>query len=141
MTSDIETLLRWLEIRKEQGQELSSLEELRENIYHSSLLKRLLEGKPPLPEPPPKSFGYPNYELVETGYCEPYSVFEIQKGKQTKIVIDQAPYNLVKKVSDSEWIVLWPTMPCVWWRVWFQENNWKMQKIPNPWEASGGESA
>lgn len=31
------------------------------DVDHSSLLNRLLDGKPPLPEPPPLSHAYPVY--------------------------------------------------------------------------------
>jgi hypothetical protein len=35
------------------------------DVDHSALLRRLLSGKLAHPEPPPKRFGYPAWELVE----------------------------------------------------------------------------
>lgn len=41
-----------------------------ESVENSLLLRRLLSGKPRLPEPPPTRFGMPAYELVESGEVE-----------------------------------------------------------------------
>ena len=55
-------LLRWLEIRTENGKPFpQSAAQLSVDIDHSSLLSRLLSGKEPLPEPPPLRYGYPDY--------------------------------------------------------------------------------
>jgi hypothetical protein len=40
----------------------------------SRLFARLLEGKPPLSAPPPTSFSYPWYELIEDGFSENVSL-------------------------------------------------------------------
>lgn len=39
--------------------------QLAADVDHSALLIRLLEGKDPLPEPPPLRHAYPDYEAVE----------------------------------------------------------------------------
>jgi hypothetical protein len=59
---------------------------------HSSLLRRLFEGKPKLPKPPPCRFAYPDYELGEG------KVVDINKitTHGDKVVIDQC--------GDWRWI-------------------------------------
>jgi hypothetical protein len=52
---------------------------------HSSLLRRLLSGKPKLPKPPPLRFGYPDYEL---GEGKEIRIHEITS-YDGKIIIDQ----------------------------------------------------
>lgn len=61
---------RWLKIRAYflEGQDaLVKAEQLGPDMDHSTLLRRLMEGKQPLPLPPPKSYSYPWYTLVEKG--------------------------------------------------------------------------
>lgn len=59
-----------------------------ETIEHSSLLRRLLAGRPPLPKPPPERFGLPAYELVtDRDEIEVQSV--VEEGEA--VTIDQHP--------------------------------------------------
>lgn len=68
-----EIFKRWLEIRlKWQGEKYEYFDtrlpftaQLIADIDHSSLLQRLLEGKEPLPEPPPLKYSYPDYPNEE----------------------------------------------------------------------------
>jgi hypothetical protein len=75
-------LLRWLEtVRSEKSAAyvksvFGDLERLVIHVDHSSLLRRLLHGKEPLPRPPPLSCGYPWYELIETGEGIAFGVCE-----------------------------------------------------------------
>ena len=55
-------LLRWLRIRADNGKPFpESLGQLEVDIDHSALLRRLLSGKEPLPQPPPLKHSYPDY--------------------------------------------------------------------------------
>lgn len=55
-------VVRWIAIMQENGHAgLPSSNDVR----HSRLLARLINGQEPLPEAPPVSFGYPWYDLVE----------------------------------------------------------------------------
>lgn len=65
---------RWIRVRVEHDQRKGRVIErmseqdwgqLVADIEHSSLLLRLLSGKDPLPEPPPRAYGYPDYKSVE----------------------------------------------------------------------------
>jgi hypothetical protein len=59
----LQAVAEWLEVLAESnyGMPTSS------DVDHSALLHRLLEGKDPLPDPPPRSMSYPWYELIEKG--------------------------------------------------------------------------
>lgn len=52
---------RWLDIKnRNRGDMITSAD-----VDHSALLNRLLDGKEPLPEPPPLMNSYPDYNAVE----------------------------------------------------------------------------
>lgn len=68
----------------------------RADIEHSALLSRLLDGNDALPEPPPRMFSYPNYELVETGIYYPHEAGE-SKSQADKVFIDQSLWNIVER--------------------------------------------
>lgn len=59
----------WFEIRRtwDRGYVTLTYGQLAADALHSALLHRLLEGKDPLPEPPPLRGGYPDYGAVEEG--------------------------------------------------------------------------
>jgi len=57
------------------------------DVDHSALLHRLLEGKKPFPNPPPKRFSYPCYALAEGEKVEIGSFTEHDNGT---IHIDQS---------------------------------------------------
>jgi hypothetical protein len=109
----IKALIQWLALREEHGRPFpSSLEQLQCDLDHSALLLRLLEGKEPFPEPPPRAHSYPNYGLLENGWHDPLEVNEYDKGSSLAkdeggpvIVIDQTIWKLIAKVGDEEWIV------------------------------------
>jgi len=76
------------------------------DIDHSALLSRLLEGKEPLPVPPPKQFSYPAYHLVEAD--EPQYVLEVWfKDDGREVVIEQSPWIIVSKTNDEDYLVRW----------------------------------
>lgn len=75
------------------------------DMFHSSLLQRLLEGQPPLPLPPPKAFSYPWYSLIERGegWCD------AMVWQDTKMVINQGLWDIVKREDQHEvYLVQWP---------------------------------
>ena len=99
----IEAFFQWLKICEAQGYDLPmDRRSLKIRADHSALLERLLEGKEPLQEPPPRAFGYPWYDLVETGEGDAMEVFEAEGG----LVINQEPWIILQRVeADCEWIV------------------------------------
>lgn len=73
-------------------------------VDHSALLERTLLGKDPLTNSPPKSFSYPNYSLVEK---ESEEKCEVHPLDVSTIVINQARWKIVNKISDDEYLVVW----------------------------------
>ena len=93
---------QWIEAYREQGRTPTLADAL-----HSALLGRFLEGKRFFPEPPPRSFSYPWYNLIETGrddQCEMY----LPNDRPTEIVINQAVWEVLEKLSDNIFRVRWP---------------------------------
>lgn len=109
MSKDIDALLRWLSIRAEHGYEFpDNYYQFGADIGHSALLRRLLDGKEPLPDPPPRSFSYPWYSLIEDGEGFPMEVWEGHPklfSDYPALVIDQCGcWKILEKISDTEWI-------------------------------------
>jgi len=59
------------------------------DIQHSALLYRLLSGKPLLPDPPPKAYSYPWYELAEGENCRAEQVHDIKLGDHSGVSVEQ----------------------------------------------------
>lgn len=108
MSKDIDALVRWLNIRAQHGYEFSRDQyQFFADIDHSALLRRLLEGKEPLPEPPPRSFSYPWYSVIEDGEGSPIEVWESPPKlfrDYPALIIDQFDWKILEKISDTEWI-------------------------------------
>jgi hypothetical protein len=98
--------LRWFQIREENGHPVPTfLMGIEGDLFHSRLLRRLLEGKEPLVEPPPEKFGQGWYELVETGRGVATEVSPWQWAPESKISIEQDIWRIVKRHSESEFLV------------------------------------
>lgn len=105
ISKEIDTFFRWLQIREDHGYpRLTTLAQLRADADHSSLLKRLLAGEEPLPEPPPLAFSYPWCELIEKGQERPFEVYE--SGFDPDIlIVDQGAWVILDRPGDRSWIV------------------------------------
>jgi hypothetical protein len=82
------------------------------DVDHSALLNRLLDGKAPLPEPPPLSFSYPWYELVDTGAADAFRVFEpavamAEALGPDHLVINQSREWIIRDRGEGWWLVQW----------------------------------
>lgn len=133
---DVDKLFRTLEIREENGIEFPrDLSHLRITIHKSALFHRLLQGKEPLPIPPPRSHSYPWYELIENGVGYPFEVWKPKSWDASftpypSIVIDQSPWKMLEELGEQEWLVTYPYgkhddkgMPS------FAEGKWHVQTI------------
>ena len=69
------------------------------DIEKSALIQRLLSGKPPLAAPPPLSFSYPWYEIVESS--------EPQRCALTTITVNDATWDVVGQQPDGSLLVRW----------------------------------
>lgn len=88
------------------------------NMEKSSLLRRLLDGKDPFPLPPPKSYSYPWYSLLDegetSGYLEPWETDKIFKDK-TVVVICQSPWYIKEKLGEGHYLLQYnPEEGSVW---------------------------
>jgi hypothetical protein len=98
--------LRWIQVRAQNGHTVPDfLPGLEGDIYHSHLLRRLLTGKEPLPNPPPESFGQGWYELLETGRAHNVEVRNWEWAPDVKISINQGIWTIVQKNSESDFVV------------------------------------
>lgn len=111
--SEIQALLKTLQIRVENGFSFpESLEELNLVIQKSSLLGRLLDGKEPLPAPPPKSFSHPWYSLIEDGFASPFEVWKYIPDDdflETEIIINHTGWKLIEELNKNDYIVSYYT--------------------------------
>jgi hypothetical protein len=109
----IKAFCRWLEIREQHGLSFPGDPEMMAiDAGHSSLLGRLLSGKEPLAEAPPKRMSYPWYELVEHGRADPLEVWIPQEGDaphEGMIVVDQHFWTIIEVRGEKEWIVAYQT--------------------------------
>lgn len=89
-------------------------------VEHSALLRRLLGGKPALPDPPPRSFSYPWYELIEDGRstCECWEMTAEQRkvwGRtEPTLVVNQSPTWTILRKEGEAFIVTNPRAPGEW---------------------------
>ena len=91
--------IRWCRLLSENGRGLPS----DDDADHSALLRRLLEGKQPLQEPPPLANKYPWYALVDHGTDESSDVWDAGDGH---LVINQSRWKIVER-GDTWWRVRW----------------------------------
>lgn len=116
----IEAILTWLEIAEANGRCVPcSADSLRCAIDHSSLLNRLLEGKEPLPDPPPRAMSYPWYSLIENGKDYPYEVFFVEQ----EVVIEQMSWQILEKINDNQYIVSYDK----------NKSSWRLSKTNEKW--------
>jgi len=116
----LEKVKQWLRVRIEHQdapQEVKDVwQQLTADIDHSALLGRLLDGKEPLDIPPPLSYSYPWYELVENGsveggfevgiYPDGVPIFQLQFPAAH---IAQGIWHILEIIDeDKEYIVEWP---------------------------------
>lgn len=88
-------------------------------VQHSALLQRLLMGKPALAEPPPRSYSYPWYDLIENGHstCECWEMTDEQLSTMGRteptLVVNQSPWTILRKDGDA-FVVTHPRAPGEW---------------------------
>lgn len=148
----VRAFCQWLDMREEYGFTRAS----GVDADHSPLLRRLLEGIEPLPEPPPRAHSYPWYNLVEKGYDWAHNVWLPPGDSEYNevlghpaIVIDQERWAIIRTVDETTWIVAY-TMPDVAAiQAWYganmrgprpmklSESRWRVSKDPareySPW--------
>jgi len=104
---------KWLWIR-EKWEESEfpprSLTQIGIDAEHSSLLRRLLEGKEPLEYPPPRSFSYPNYSLAENDDWHTSEFFIHKEDDNIRgyplIAINQMTWRIEKEIEPDKKFIL-----------------------------------
>jgi hypothetical protein len=101
------------------------------DLSHSALFSRLLSGKKPLPTPPPTSFSYPWYELLDDGHVESVEVWFDEQGG---LVINQnGQWQLIEKQSDDEYVIAYgETLRCRLYRAHPEKElfQWSLTVLP-----------
>lgn len=97
-----QAIQKWLEVRAEHDPSWSPdfYKTLWVDADHSSLLKRILDGKPVLEHPPPTQMSYPWYGLIEDGYDIVNARFCFHH-KEGESIFGREIWNL----SQSVWFV------------------------------------
>ena len=108
-----QAMTTWLRIRWESGLSWPlNADDLGVLMAHSALLDRLLQGKDPLPEAPPRAFSYPWYELIERGSARAMRVSIPQEESglhDGMLLIEQEFWKIIETVSATEWIATYYT--------------------------------
>ncbi len=126
-------VLRWLAIRERNNiPPAGRVFQLEDDIVHSKLLRRLIEGKEPLPDPPPDSFGNPWYELGETGESEAVEVQEILWAEQHYVLINQSIWKVVERVSEIERRVQYQDQTTIYRLTQTDDRRWRLQREGTP---------
>lgn len=103
-----EAVLRWVRICMENEYPAPGQLPSDADLWHSALLRRLLDGKMPLSTPPPLWNSYPWYELVEEGHAAiPGEVRESAANGPVPhcLVFCGNAWPIVEKRSELEYVV------------------------------------
>ena len=118
----IEAVAAWLEIRTRAGFLIDhpvSAADFLATADGCGLLPRLLDGLPPLPEAPPKSFGQPWYAIVEDGRADRVLVQEVDEelARQypSHILINGCPWLVIERAETESYLVSWHPDGQLYW--------------------------
>ena len=78
-------MAQYLRVLEDEGRGLARAVD----VDHSALLRRILSGKKPLPQPPPKRYSYPCYSLGEGLETEIQDLRERDYGDGERVIVDQ----------------------------------------------------
>lgn len=99
-------VLRWLSIREDNSiPPPGRFHHMEDDISHSALLRRLIDGKDPLPDPPPESYGQPWYELMENGQSTDVQVAELEWGNGTHLIINESLWKILRQDGPDAWYI------------------------------------
>lgn len=105
----MKSIVRWQVMAYRWGREPGHGLHFRVDAEHSSLLRRLLEGKTPFKEPPPLRHSYPWSDLIDNGREDNIDVREEQNKAfhhtEPMLYIDQHYWVILGKIGPEEWVV------------------------------------
>jgi hypothetical protein len=100
----VDVLIEWLRVRDRGGRPLPlGYDGLADEVENSALLQRMLTGRAPLSEAPPRSYGQPWYDLVEHGVASNCEVVPLKDrlGASPKVSINQTAWEVVDTVDGG----------------------------------------
>ena len=103
----VDVLIEWLRVRDRGGRPLPlGYDGLTDELENSALLHRMLTGKAPLAEAPPRSYGQPWYALVEEGVASDCELVPLKDrlGASPKVSINQTAWEVVD-IVDGGYVV------------------------------------
>ncbi|TMD92855.1 MAG: hypothetical protein E6I76_16190 [Chloroflexi bacterium] len=103
----VDVLLEWLRVRDRGGRPLPlGYVGLTDELENSALLHRMLTGRAPLAEAPPRSYGQPWYALVEDGVASNCELVPLKDrlGASPKVSINQTAWEVVG-IIDGGYVV------------------------------------
>lgn len=102
-----EDTLRWIRICRREGYCVDKDDGLPTDadLWHSSLLGRLIDGKEPLSAPPPLLNSYPCYALAEGDAVTVRDGYERPKLAPECLLLGGALWRIIERVRPDEWIV------------------------------------
>lgn len=113
LSSMLRSIQKWLEVCEANGKPISP-QQFYTAAVHSSLLRRIMSGKDPLPHPPPIYFSQPAYELVEQGRgVVNMFLFKSPDGDIRPVVGQSLGWNLDAVNEDGSIVISYPN-----WGVW-----------------------
>lgn len=96
------TVVAWVRVVLGEGRPLPATGD----IDHSALLRRMRAGRPPMPVPPPTSYGQPWYELVERGEACPVAVVSPDRvAVGAGILINDCAWEIVDLLANDRFVV------------------------------------
>ena len=109
MVSFLKAIQTWLQICERQGKPVDP-DQFYTLALHSSLLRRLMAGKPALPHPPPVYFSQPYYELIESGFgvVNMFLFKNPSTGEIVPIVGQNMGWKLEQMNEDGSLVISYP---------------------------------
>jgi hypothetical protein len=102
-----DTFLRWLAIREENGFTFTTVQQLKIDAEHSSLLSRLRDGGDVFPEPPPRSYSAPWCDLIKTGLALPFEVYygpDLLDGPDAMVINQCSEWKILERLGEDQFI-------------------------------------
>lgn len=107
-STDLHNCLRkWLEIKESEGHRVDLDSVNLVDVAHSSLLNRIINEEIIFPEPPPRAYSYPWYDLIENKCAQlfKYEVFFDDHSEEPMVGICQSLWKIVENTSTNKYIV------------------------------------
>lgn len=101
-------VVEWMRVRTESGYATDgySLDMLKCDLDHSSLIRWLCSGRAALPEPPPVCMSRPDHQAAVDGKFEPFNVHESPCSPET-LIIENEPWKILVTKGPNDWVAVY----------------------------------